>query len=105
IGCGGKSHGCDADRESRAGWSRVDRDPRPGGGAVGRARPRHCRFTETTLDTVRWPTGYGPAAHSCAAPARPDVRSAPARSALPKTRRIAHSEIEVSNRGLRGLGK
>ena len=29
-----------------------DRDPRPGSGADGRTRPRHCRFTETTLDTV-----------------------------------------------------
>ena len=33
------------------GWSRADRDPRPGGGANGRTRPRHRRFTETTLDT------------------------------------------------------
>ena len=32
-------------------WSRSDRDPRPGSGADGRTRPRHCRFTETTLDT------------------------------------------------------
>ncbi len=29
-----------------------DRDPRSRGGADGRARPRHRRFTETTLDTV-----------------------------------------------------
>ena len=43
----------------------------------GRARPRHRRFTETTLDTVRWPTGFKRAAHSCAAPARSNVRSAP----------------------------
>ena len=34
-------------------WSQSDRDPRPGGGADGRARPRHRRFTETTFDTVR----------------------------------------------------
>ena len=34
-------------------WSLVARDPRPGGGADGRARPRHRRFTETTLDPVR----------------------------------------------------
>ena len=40
-------------------WSLVDRDPRPGGGADGRARPRHRRFTETTFDTVRWRTGSG----------------------------------------------
>ena len=65
------------DRERRGRWSRSDRDPRPGGGADGRTRPRHRRFTETTLDTVRWPTGFERAAHSCAAPARSDVRSAP----------------------------
>ena len=40
------------DRERRVDWSRSDRDPRPGGGADGRTRPRHRRFTETTLDTV-----------------------------------------------------
>ena len=34
-----------------------NRDSRPGGGARGRARPRHRRFTETTLDTLRRPTG------------------------------------------------
>ena len=54
-----------------------DRDPRPGGGADGRARPRHRRFTETTLDTIRW----GACLQTCrslrAAPARSDVRSAP----------------------------
>ena len=32
------------------GWSRSDRDSRPGGGAARRARPRHRRVTETTLD-------------------------------------------------------
>src|SRR6266496_5101737 len=31
-------------------------------------------------------------AHSCAAPARSNVRSAPERSALPKTRRHAHAQ-------------
>ena len=49
-----------------------------------RARPRHCRVTETTLDTVRGPTGFEPAAYSCSAPARSNVRSAPERSALRK---------------------
>ena len=63
-------------------WSCSDRDPRPGGGAHGRTRPRHRRFTETTLDTVRWRTGFGRAAHSCAAPARSDVRSTAQRSAF-----------------------
>ena len=75
------------DRERRLDWSRSDRDSCPGSGADGRARPRHRRFTETTLDTVRGPAGFKPAAHSCAAPARSDVRSASERSALPKTLR------------------
>ena len=39
------------DRERRADWSHSDRDPCPGSGADGRARSRHRRFTETTLDT------------------------------------------------------
>ena len=69
------------------GWSHSDRDPGPGGGADGGARPRHRRFTETALDTVRWRAGSKRAAHSCAAPARSDVRSAAERSALPKTLR------------------
>ena len=43
------------DRERRDAWSRSDRDPRPGGGAHGGTRPRHRRFTETTLDTVQCP--------------------------------------------------
>jgi len=62
-------------------WSYSDRDPRPGGGPSRTTRPRHRRFTETTLDTVLWP-GWRRAAHSCAAPARPDVRSATERSAF-----------------------
>ena len=41
------------DRKGRRAWSHSDRDPRPGGGANGRARPRHRRFTEITLDPVR----------------------------------------------------
>ena len=53
----------------------------------GRTRPRHCCFRKTTLDTVRRPTGCKRSAHSCAAPARSHVRSAPQRSALPKTLR------------------
>jgi len=58
-------------------WTHSDRDPRPGGGADGRARPCHRRFTETTLGTVRWLIEYNYAAHSRAAPARSNVRSAP----------------------------
>ena len=49
-----KAMAASPDRERRARWSCCDRDPRPRGGADGRARPRHRRFTETTLDTVRW---------------------------------------------------
>jgi hypothetical protein len=36
--------------ERRDGRSRFARDPRPGGGADGRTRPRHRRFTEITFD-------------------------------------------------------
>ena len=39
--------------EKDAWMARSDRDPRPGRGADGRTRPRHRRFTETALDTVR----------------------------------------------------
>src|SRR4029453_3404939 len=56
-------------------WSHSDRDPGPGSVADGRARPRHRRFTETTLDTVRWRFPCGPT-YSCIAPARSHVRSA-----------------------------
>jgi hypothetical protein len=46
-----------------------------------------------TLDTVRWCAGLGHAAHSRATTARSNVRSAPQRSALPKTRRLTHTEV------------
>ncbi len=64
------------EKDALAGPGR-DRDSRPGGGAHGRARPRYRRFTETAFDTVRGRAGSERAAHSCAAPARSDVRSAP----------------------------
>src|SRR5207253_11239624 len=69
----------------------------------GRTRPRHCRFTETTLDAKRRRGRRIRAAHSCAAPARSDVRSAPERSALPKTRRLVRIETggQVIRRGSR----
>ena len=70
-------HGRGPDRERRARWSHSDRDSRPGGRADGGTRPRHRRFTETALDTLRWRRGFKRAAHSCAAPARSNVRSAP----------------------------
>src|SRR5439155_1721265 len=41
-------------------------------------------------------TKYNYAAHSCAAPARSNVRPAPERSAFPKTRRLARAEIEMA---------
>src|SRR5207248_5653723 len=87
------SDGRDPDRERCRGWSYSDRDSGPGLGAHGGARPRDCRARETALDTVRWRVGSKRAAHSCAAPARSHVRSAPERSALPKTRGIARAEI------------
>src|SRR5207248_2008768 len=70
-----------------------DRDRRPSRGAHGGARPRHRRHRETTLNPVPWPFGLGPAAHSCAPPARSDVRSAAQRSALSETVR---GEAEVN---------
>src|SRR5206468_9756604 len=98
VGSVGTGHGRESDRERPLDRSLVARDPRPGGGADGRARPRHCRFTETTFDTVRRLTDYNYAAHSRAAPARSNVRSAPERSALPKTRRFARAEVTLRAR-------
>jgi hypothetical protein len=63
----------------------ANRDPCPSDGTDGRTRPRHRCLTETTLDPVRGRTGR--TAHFCSAPAGPNVRSAPERSALPKTLR------------------
>ncbi len=60
LSSGRTGHGRAADRERRDGWSHSDRDPRPGGGADGGARPRHRRFTETSLDTVRRRAGLKP---------------------------------------------
>src|SRR5207248_9920710 len=55
----------------------------------------NCRFTETALDTLSWRTRWC-AAHSCAAPARPNVRSASERSALPETRPVGSTEIRFA---------
>ena len=60
VGSVGTGHGRESDRERPLDWSLVARDPRSGGGADGRARPRHRRFTETTLDTVRRRFPWGP---------------------------------------------
>ncbi len=68
VGSVGTGHGRAADRKRRGDWSHSDRDPRPRGGADGRARLCHRRFTESSLDTVRWRTGFR-AAHSGAPPA------------------------------------
>jgi len=75
------------DRERRPVWSHSHRVLRPGRGAAGRSRPRHCRFTETTLYAGRWLAGDKLAAHCRAAPARSDVGSASERFAVPKTLR------------------
>ena len=48
-----KAMAASPDRERRARWSWRDRGSRPGVRANGRTRPRHRRFAETTLDTVR----------------------------------------------------
>ena len=69
------------------------RNPRPGGGADRRIRPSHRRFTETTLDTVRGRSRCWPPAHSRAAPARSNVRSASERSALRKNCCLAWIKI------------
>jgi len=92
VGSVGTGHGSDSRRERRFVWLRSDRDPGEGGGADGRTRSGHRRFTETTFGTVQWPTGFEPAADSCAAPAGSNVRSAPKRSAFPKTRRLVRAE-------------
>src|SRR6516165_2026127 len=73
--------------------SNSDRDPSPGVGAHGGARPRRSCVKETALDTVRWRAGSKRAAYSRVAPARSDVRSASERSSLPKTRRLGIAEI------------
>ena len=80
-------------------WSYSDRDPGPGIGAHGGARPRHSRITKTAFDTVRWRAGSKRAAHSCAAPARSDVRSVAERSALPKAR-IGRGEIIIGRNSM-----
>ncbi len=52
VGSVGAGHGRGVDRERPSFWSRLDREPRPGSGGHRGTRPRHCRFTETTLDTI-----------------------------------------------------
>ena len=69
-------------RERRSRWSRSDRGIRPGSSTTGRAGPRHRRIAEAVVDTIRGRTGFARATHSCATPARSDVRSAPERSTL-----------------------
>src|SRR5438093_8820475 len=63
-----------------------DRDLCPGRGAARGTRSRHRRFTASALDAVCSSAGCG-ATYSGTAAARSHVRSAPERSALPKTLR------------------
>ncbi len=102
FGSGGAGDDCAPAREGRGRRSRSDRNSRPGGGATGRARPRHRRVTEIVIDTVRGRTGGTRAAHSCAAPARSNVRSAAERSALPGTDIRTYSKIPLT-RGRNGI--
>src|SRR5713226_9337581 len=88
TGSGRAGDGREPGRERRRQWSVCTRDPRPSGSANRGVRPRHRRFTETTLDTVLWRIHHY-AAHSRASPARSYVRSAPERSAVPETLRRA----------------
>src|SRR5438128_8414490 len=71
-----------------------DRDLCPGRGAAKGTRSRHRRFTASALDAVCSAAGCG-ASYSGTAAARSDVRSAPERSAFPKTRRLARTESEA----------
>src|SRR5205807_662173 len=73
-------------------WCMSDRDLCPGRGAARGTRSRHRRFTASALDAVCSAAGCG-ATYSGTAAARSDVRSAPERSAFPKTSRIACTEI------------
>ena len=73
VGSVGTRRGRGPDREGRLVWSRWYRGRRPGSGADGGARPRHCRFAKITLDTALCRTRP---AYARAAPARSDVRSA-----------------------------
>ncbi len=55
VGSVGTSHGHAPDRERRHNRCRSDRDPRPSDSTNWRTRPRHRRFADTTLDTLRRP--------------------------------------------------
>src|SRR5207249_12204049 len=84
-------------RKRRRGWARADRDLRPGGRASGRSGPRRRRVGRIVIDTFRGRTGFARAAHSSAAPAGSDVRSAPERSALPEIGGRTYLKISLSN--------
>src|SRR5438477_10254620 len=84
-------------RKRRNRWYRDDRDFRPCGHASGRTGPRHRRVVKIVIYTFRGRTGFARAAHTCAAPARSDVRSAPERSALPEIGGRTYLKISLSN--------
>ena len=72
-----KGHGHDPARERCARRFCCARVPRPRVSTGRRARPRYHGDSKTALDTKRWFICCGHPAHSRAAPARSDVRSAP----------------------------
>ena len=80
-------------RERRDRRSGSNRDSRPGGGAIGRARARDRCPGAIAIDTVRGRTGFTRAPYSCNSSTRSHVRSAPERSALSKTRRLTCAEV------------
>ena len=88
-------------RERCGRWSRSDRGIRAGGSTNGRAGPRHRGVAEAVVDTIRGGTGFARATHSCAAPARSDVRSAPERSTLSeidtRTCRVSLSNFDADD--------
>ena len=76
--------GVPLEKDADGRWFQLD--PRPSGCANGRARPRDCRFTETTLDTSSG-VPDSRTIYSCGAPARSHVRSPSQRPPLSKALR------------------
>ena len=90
--------------EKDACWSRSDRDPRPGGGADRGARPRHRRFTETTLDTVRWPIDLARRSLlRCSGSIRCSIRSGTIRASKNSAKRNQSEERQWNRREPRDI--